>query len=894
MSFSVPTDATSRTQWLQQMQSENGERLDLSRAAALGVPADVATALRRADINGDGNLSWPDVWAALQSTRRSTEPTALATPQGQRGVAANGRTSGAESVSYGGQTFRFPAGALREPPRVQSDGVHLRFSDGTDAVVAKEGERWNITMDRLIYHPKLPPGATIELRPMAADRPNEGFARGHAVELRAAGGAWSVLATPNVRVHALTDDPIITPSNFAPVTAPGASRVEVTTMRTSDERYTRLSLTYPDGSRAHLDLHHDRYVLVVGDERRVIMREGNEIPRELRLERPGTLTIASENPTLLAAKSGNGLTPGPIVRRYEPARAEPTEIDLQTAPARTARVNESIAAIRGGDAAATSTLASAYAAKLHSDFSMITGPVHDRDMSRAFGRDAGAAIAELARTSPSAARAAQARFLAEVSDGATPFGAEALSAVAVDAYFRALLDEPSALPLLEATVAIHPRPFSLSLTRAGHTELNRAIDARLAANDLDGARRLGLFGARTRSDEPTPLITGGTRSDTAYTLSAPDGTRIPLRGQSDPAEVRAFRGLETAPGAVAHTRAHQIAFSAAFRANVAALPEAARAQFNASELAAVPPTPEVMQRYFAARYGGRMPAAMNELQNELGDYMRCAFVHPGLGVPNDLEVWNSRQLPHAADGRLIGDCVVMNRAVVHMLSGVPGLRMRAAIADGHSRLVVTTPDGQKGFVQSNDAFFALPARPPALLARVMSTIERHSELQVLFGMPAPLRLGGELSTDDPSLAAEADARFKASRGDAHQALDALTGTQRRLRKTGNDVRPLIHRFGAFRADADAFFLKWSATPVQERAALDGERETLNRRYLGLMREVQALPRDPSAMAAFVRDLKTEGRMFNVGSGRDFLAGEQRTRGAPVGHVMSEGHGIFHL
>lgn len=865
MSFSVPSSSTNRAQWLAEMQQQNGEVLDLSRAQALGVSADVAAALRRADINGDGRLSWSDVWTTL---RAPDQAGALAAPQP------------AGTTTYAGRAFRFPAGTLAEPPTVKEDGLHLRFTDGTQARLKKDGDHWNVVLDGRIYTATLPAGGAVELRAIAADRPTDHAVRGHALEIRVSGGAWALVANADARAERLEANGEMIINNQGSVFAPGAERVESVPMRAGGERYVQLTLHYPDGRRIQLEIHQNRYLLQVGDERRIIPRAHDDLTHNLRLDRAGAITVETIN--LAQPAEAGTRAPGPLIRRYEPGSTDPVTLNLTTPAERTARIDEALASLRAGDATAASRLLVAYDARADYDVPpTLNAATQARfDAARSLGQSAAAAIAELARTNPAAALTAQ-RALLDALARTPRLYQEDSARLFVDAYVTAL--GPNA-PLLEdlatrarGDVALRER---LYVSPATDRSLATFASTRVSAGDLDGARRVQSFLAQALSDARTPLVPGTPNGD-AYDVALPGGGTLALSGVDDPAEARGYAGLASPPAKIAAMRVRQIDFALAFRRNIEALPAEARATFSAADLAAVPPTPEVMQRYFTARYDGRMPAAMAELQSELRSYLQVAYLHPHLDVPDTFPGWGST-LPQSADGRLIADCAVMARATAHLLSGVSGLKMAAVANDGHLRLVVTSADGRRGFVQSNDALAELPARPAALEGRVNAAIARNADLRVLMGLPAPVKIGTVID------AATVDASFGQSRDAAHAALRDLSGTPARLRAAGVAVRPVMGRFSAFRADAEAFYQRWQAASPTERDGMVAERSRLLARYRSLEREANTLPTDPSTMAAFVREMRRDGGMFNLGYGLDFLEGR------PFNFVSLGGAGPFQL
>lgn len=362
-----------------------------------------------------------------------------------------------------------------------------------------------------------------------------------------------------------------------------------------------------------------------------------------------------------------------------------------------------------------------------------------------------------------------------------------------------------------------------ALDHKGSLQLRKLAEAELVAGRRDQALKLFQLGASTHSMSQSNQLLGGKVSPdgTKYIVKTAGGKTLYLDMVMDGVTMD-YDGLSSLDNDYASVRARQITFSNQWKVRAEKLKI-----FSPDELAQLPPTAEVMQRYFTAKYNKRMPGAFIEMRTELKEYMDAAFLHSVIDVPDQKQIWNSQQLPQAADSRWVGDCGVMTRAVLNMLKGISGIEFRPIVSSGHIRLLVITKNQREGLVESNSVVREL-LKGGSLKRRVERTIGKFSGLQVLHNMPESLSVGPRVKrTTKQSL----DDALDTSTNAAEKKRPTINP---RLYKEGEAMTSIIHRYDNFTSRRYTFLSReW---PSKGERVFIGRKADLNKKRADLAKE----------------------------------------------------------
>ncbi|MHC4707458.1 MAG: hypothetical protein ACYS8I_10280, partial [Planctomycetota bacterium] len=638
-------------------------------------------------------------------------------------------------------------------------------------------------------------------------------------------------------------------------------------------RWGRITFTLANGQEVTLDIRgHMRFAVRVGT--------GSWSPvlnAEMRIENPvlrvfpnGELEIEGVPMSVVDVHS---VSTGPVIYHYRLAgnRWRRRDTDFSTRRERTGRGTEGAQALRAGELTGLDRIERAFRERVRHDrlrqdaWTDPRGEVRQLYLAEEYGQVVARAVAHLFGGSQrQTALNIQGTFLDRLYAASSPFNTRSARFLVLNGYANLLLqqatpEDPSLvlglLPALSRHLGQANRyPF---LDHAGHLRLRRLAEAQLQAGNRTAALTLFQFGAGTWTSGETRLLPGRVQGDT-YVVTTPTGN-MPLELVMD-GQRREYEGLPASDSAVARMRARQIGFATQWQARAQSL-----GVFTPQELAAVPPPPEVMQRYFTARYNGQMPAQFGALRTELQEYMAVAFLHTVIDVPDALRVWNSVQLPVSADSRWAGDCGVMTRAALHMLQGVAGLEFVPVSSDRHVRLLVLADSGRQGLLESNQAVHALEPGPN-FDTRVRRTIARHRDLQVLHNMPAPFTLGDPVTS---TTGTDIDQAFETSEQGAEARLPAADPS---LYATGQQTRPIIHRFDDYRVRRQELFSDWvhdyDPTNPDERQAMDRRRQALAAEQQQLEQDINGVSTGSPAMQRFIGQMRDRIRF-----GREFLHGQ---------------------
>lgn len=897
-----------RDAWKKQMETATGqESLDLGKADKLGLDQATVDKLHKADTDGDGRLSWDEAWKAFDSfdsngdagsvdlTKLGKSDKALAFARGLTSLADANKTAAAlhstatfdatkaQTYTVDGRTITFPPDALAKPAVVDKDyldrpQISFQLADGTDGRLyndAKDG--WVAVVDHQHYKVDLGSAKTLEIKGLLTDSKDGKQVEGHAFALRKDGGAWAVVANDRAESFTLNPDTGTILHNSAPggtdIQVPaGATRFEKAWIG-SGNKTMEYTAHFQDGRQAALRWSgNNKYTVRAdgGDWAQLEVPEDRYPYAKLTLQADGT--VRAETRPMMAEGSKVDVfgKDGKLIKT----------IDFSTEGERAKRKAEGAALIEAGSAEGVDLVNRAYKEQI--DHGLIVSPHDDlssgwkdRALATRYGERMGKAITALAASGKvDEAKALQKKVADELSNG-HPLGDTDAKRLALDAYAKQVIaaGEPVAsalLPELASQVAANKgtEPGHLYLSDGTYDALDTLAQSQLAAGKLDAAK--ALYGAAANSDTTARRNLDGYKSGDTFVAKTGGGGTLALDDPPDGTAVKAYDGMSTSTASIARTKVAQIELTQRFQKEAAALPGLT---LTDAEKAQVPPSPEVMKKYFAAKYDGQMPQKMGELQEELGAYLKVAYAHPRLNVPDDVKAWTSSGLPTLTDGRLAADCFVANRAAAHMLSGVGGLKITGVQNDGHSRLVVTSADGKQGFVQSNEEVAKLEGKSTdSLQSRVETTIAKHSGMQVLYGMPAPIRLGAAFETG--AGLTDVDASFDASFAAAEKSLGGIsaTSTDGKLRAGGTKVRALVKRYESFRTRANEFTKKWVDTPVGQRTdAMKKEKDDLEAELKQLDKDLASVRGQvPSQQVLFIDAQKKNGGIFDLSLGRDFF------------------------
>ena len=894
--------------WKQHMETTTGTKaLDLGKADQLGLDQATVDTLHKADTNGDGHLDWDEAWKAFDSfdgngdsgsvdlDKLGKSDKALAFARGLTTLAdANKAVSAlrttatfdpttAHSYAVDGRTVEFPADALAKPAVVDKDYLdrpELRFqlADGTDGRLYKDATKgWVAVVDNQHYKVDLGTSGKIEIKGLLTDNTKAKQIEGHALSIRTNGGAWATVASD--RAESITRDgsaPTLLRNKSpgaADIQVDGATRFEKAWIGDGNKTM-EYTFHFKDGRQAALRWSGNNKYTVRGEGgswSALEVPEGRYPYAKLTLQADGTVRAETHAMMSEGTKIDVFGKDGKLVET----------IDFSTESERSKRKAEGAAKIAAGDAAGVDLVNRAYKEQIA--HGLIVAPHgslgtgwKDQALAAGYGERMGKAVTALANSGKlDEAKALQKKIVDELAGVDSPLTDADAKRLAHDADAKQVVaaGEPTASALLHALaeqVAAHKdaEPSRLYLSDATYDAVDTLAKAQLTAGKLDAAK--ALYGAAANSDSTERKNLDGYKSGDTYVVKTGSGGTMALDDPPDGTAVKAFDGLSTSTARIARTKAKQIEFTQKFLKEAAALPGLT---LTDAEKAQVPPSPEVMKRYFAAKYDGQMPSKMAELQDELGAYLKVAYAHPHLNVPDDVKGWTSADLATMKDGRLAADCFVMNRAAGHMLSGVGGLELTGVQASGHTRLLVTAKDGGQGFVLSNDQVAKLEGKATDKLQdRVETTIAKNAGLQVLYGMPAPIRLGtkheaGAALTD---VDAALDASYGAAKADLHGT--SSTSSDGKLIAGGDKVRGLIKRYESFRSRANTFAKKWTSTPEAQRTdAMKKEKDALAAELKQLDKDLaSARGQVPASQVRFLDAQQKNGGIFDLSVGRDFF------------------------
>jgi len=605
-----------------------------------------------------------------------------------------------------------------------------------------------------------------------------------------------------------------------------------------------------------------------GGWREVPVADGERLTG-VKVNKDGSVDATTEPKTVDPV---NDRKAGPKVRHLDPAAdgkwTSTLTSNLSTKEARDLSVDAGQARLAKGDAGGVRDMARAYAAKNELDYvyaadKSFVPDVAIKDRNAAdFGARSGKEIARLhSEGKTEQAKVLQKEFATQLG---TTFPDPAQRQRALDTYTGEVLDRgPKTATDLLPALAKDIAPKHAHLGANSFDKLSTMADAELAAGNKDSAKVLWNFAKKASAEGSRDYLPGAKPVNGELWVPTGNGGNMALKEMTPGSgEIEVNHGRQIGNAAVADVKAGQLEYSAKFVASAKSLP---KLQLTDAELNGVPPTPEVMKKYLAAKYDGKMPDKFPQLQSEMTEYMNVGFAHTKLDVPDDNKAWQSGDLPRTSDGRLAGDCMVMNRAVTGMLSDVRGLDMRAVETDGHTRLVVSDSKG-RGFVQSNENVVAL-ARGSSLESRVESTIAKTPSLQVVHGMPSPVELGAPIAGDD----------FDASRAVAAGKLDKLTGNEAKMRASGGPVRDALHHADAFRLRSEAFFIRYQEAKPDQRKKMESERQSMATEYAGLQTEIGQLP--TAGMKSFVEGQRKSGALNFSTEAAEFYNKKTPTIGA---------------
>jgi hypothetical protein len=901
-----------RDAWTQHMETTTGQKsVDLAKADQLGLDQATVDKLHKADANGDGRLDWDEAWKAFDSfdsngdsgsvdlDKLGKSDKALAFARGLTTlVDANKTVAGlqskggfdstqAHSYTVDGRTVTFPADALAKPAVVDTDyegrpQISFQLADGTDGRLYKDATKgWIAVVDHQHYKVDLGTSGDVQIKGLLTDNAKAKQIEGHAFTLRVGSGAATTVASDRADAMALdANTPTILKNS-----APGASDIQVEGATRFEKGWIgdgnktmEYTFHFKDGRQAALRWSgNNKYTVRAdgGSWASLDVPEGRYPYAKLTLAADGT--VRAETRPMMAEGSKIDVfgADGKLIKT----------IDFSTEEARTARKQEGAAQMKAGDAEGVALVNRAYKEQI--EHGLIVAPHtalgagwKDRTLAPGYGERMGKAIAGLAASGKlDEARALQKKVVDELNGVDSPLTDADAKRLALDAYAQQLVaaGEPVAsalLPDLATQVASHKdaTPSRLYMSSTTYDAVDKLAQAQVAAGKLDAAK--ALYSAAANSDSTERRNLDGYKSGDTFVVTTGSGGTMALDDPPNGTAVKAYTGLTTSTARIAQTKVQQLEFTQKFQASAAALPGLT---LTDAEKAQVPPSPEVMKKYFAAKYDGQMPQKMADLQAELGAYLKVAYAHPQLNVPDSVKGWTGADLATLKDGRLAADCFVTNRAVAHMLSGVGGLELTGVQNDGHSRLVITSTDGSQGFVQSNDQVAKLEGKSTdSLQSRVESTIAKNAGLQVLYGMPAPIRLGSAVQTG--ASLTDVDAAFDASFAAAEKNLAGIstTSTDGKLRAGGEKVRDLVKRYESFRTRANDFVKKWAATPAAERTdAMKKEKDALEAEMKQLDKDLaSARGQVPTSQVRFIDAQKKNGGIFDLGVGRDFFTSGQ--------------------
>lgn len=894
-----------KTEWKQHMQAKTGKQsIDLDKADRLGLSKDTVDRLHKADANDDGRLDWDEAWMAFDDfdsngdsssvdlAKLGKNDSALAFARGLDTLQAANDTvtklrttkdfdpTKAQTFTVAGRSIQFPPDSLAKKPVVDKDyldrpEISFQLADGTDARLYKDDKQgWVAVVDHRHFKVDVGESGQIEIRGVLKNDPKNKVMDGHALQIRNDGGNWSTVSNDRATSVDLDGGAISLNrgTRNASLEVNDAARVDSAWIGTSKSTREH-TIHFRDGRQVGLRWSgKNKYTVRPegGQWKSLEVPEGRLPYAKLKIEADGSIR----------AETTPGLSRGSKVDIFSPEGKLLKTQDFTSGTSRNALKAEGAAQLQKGDAAGLELVNQAYKQQidhglilLHGDFS---AGAKERQLAGGYGKRMGEAIGNLAAGGKTTeAQALQKKFVQDMYQSGSPMQDKEARQLALDAFSKAIIGkgEPVASQLLpelgKEVTSQKAEPRQLYLSKSTFEALDTLAKSELGANHLDAAKALYKTAGNAAVGGSQKLLLGHVSGDT-YQTTAGDGSKVALNDPPAGHRIKGFDGIEVSGRDIAKVKSSQIDFSKTFRADAQALPGL---KLSASELNAVPPSPETMKTYFAAKYDGQMPAKMDEMRQELGAYLKVAYAHPQLNVPDSVKGWNSSNLPTMADGRIAADCLCMNRGVAHMLSGVSGLKIHAAENTGHARLVVTTADGKAGFIQSN-ANTAKLSGTGTLRDRVSQTVSSNESLQVNWGMPAPIYLGAGFSTGqalsdvDGALDKDFDNTEKQIGGISSSSADGkqIVG--------GKKVTDVIQRHEAFRAKAEKFAQKWSDSPDDRMSAsMKKEQAELKTELEQLEKDVSSLRGDlPSNLRRFVDGQKKNGGVFEVGSAGDWLKG----------------------
>jgi hypothetical protein len=891
--------------WKAHMETTTGQKtVDLSRADKLGLDQATIDKLHKADANGDGHLDWDEAWKAFDSfdgngdagsvdlDKLGKSDKAAAFAQGLTTLAGANQTANAARAVGGfdptvahiytvdGRTIEFPPDALAKPAVVDKDNLgrptlSFQLTDGTDGRLTKDPTKgWLATIDGKDYVAELGTTGKVVIKGVLTDDPKNKLVEGHAFSIKVGSGTPTYFANDRATSYTLDPTGKVVMKNGAPGTASieaeGASRFETAWIGAGNQTM-EYTTHFKDGRQTAL-----RWS---GKNDYAVRGEGGtwnklDVPADRQLY--SKLTVRPDGSVMAETypKMGEGVK----VDVYDKEGKLTKTLDYSTDAERSQRKSEGVAAAKAGDLSGVDVTNKAYQQQIEHSLLVTSGSDYskgwqDRALATEYGTRMGKAVRELAAAGKLAeAKALQKKVVDELLGGEAPFTDATAKRMALDAMTAEVVaaGEPIAstlLPELGAAAQAHKasEPSNVFISDKTYQAIDALAQKELAAGRPDAAKKLYDAAGSFVTTETKNL--GGYKSGDKYHVLTGSGGTIALDDPPSGIAVKGYDGLATSNAAVARMKSQQLAFAETWKKEVTSLPGL---KLTDAEKNQVPPSPEVMKKYFAAKYDGQMPAKMEAMRTELDAYMKVAYAHPQLNTPDDVKGWTSAGLPTLKDGRLAADCFVTNRAVAHMLSGVSGLKMSVAQNDGHTRLVVTSTDGSQGFVQSNSNTAKLEGKATdGLQSRVERTIAKSAGLQVMYGLASPLRVGA--SFDTGAGLTDVDAAFDKSFAASDKALADINpaSADGKLRAGALKVRDVVHKYEDFKARSNALARRWIEGPVtedlkKEKAALAAERTTLDKELASVRGQV------PAEHLRFI-DAQKKGGVFDLSSGDEFFA-----------------------